>query len=179
MDIETIKSRIPDYAKDIKLNLSSVLTPNGAPGLDERMISAIAVASALTARNNDLADLLLSPELDEATLKAVQTSVAIMGMNNIYYRFTHLVSEQDYQTLPARLRMNAIANPGIDKAEFELLCLAVSAINGCGMCMDSHEKTVRRAGMEKETVQSAIRIAAVVHAAAVVLEGSSAQRAAA
>ncbi|HET9679642.1 MAG TPA: carboxymuconolactone decarboxylase family protein [Gammaproteobacteria bacterium] len=179
MDIETIKSQIPDYAKDIKLNLSSVLTPNGAPGLDARMISAVAVASALTVGNETLAEALKAPELDEDTLQAAQTAVAIMGMNNIYYRFTHLVSEKDYQTMPARLRMNAIGKPGIDKAEFELLCLAVSAINGCGMCMDSHEKIVRQAGIEKEAVQSAVRIAAVIHAVSVTVKTNVARREAA
>ena len=67
-----------------------------------------------------------------------------MGMNNIYYRFLHLVEDGEYQTMPARLRMNIIGNPGIDKLDFELLSLAVSAVNGCGLCVTSHEKQVAR-----------------------------------
>ena len=66
---------------------------------------------------------------------AARAAAAIMGMNNIYYRFLHLVEDAEYQTMPARLRMNVIGNPGIDKLDFELLSLAVSAVNGCGLCV--------------------------------------------
>jgi alkyl hydroperoxide reductase subunit D len=93
-----------------------------------------------------------------------------MAMNNVYYRFTHLVGDAEYQTLRAGLRMNAMANPGCDKIDFELCSLAVSAINGCGMCMDSHEKTLRKHGLSAQAIQSAARIAAVIHAAALTLE---------
>jgi lipoyl-dependent peroxiredoxin subunit D len=91
-------------------------------------------------------------------------------MNNIYYRFLHLVEDAEYQQLPARLRMNVLANPGIDKQDFELLSLAVSAINGCGTCVASHERQLRQHGMSREGVQSAVRIAATIHAVAGVLE---------
>jgi alkyl hydroperoxide reductase subunit D len=97
-------------------------------------------------------------------------AAAIMGMNNVYYRFTHLVSAEDYKTLPAKLRMNVMARPGVDKVDFELWSLAVSAINGCGMCMDSHEKVLRESGVEADAIQAAVRIAATVHAIAVTLE---------
>jgi len=93
-----------------------------------------------------------------------------MGMNNIYYRFLHLASNEEYGKLPARLRMTVIGNPGIDKGDFELLSLAVSAINGCGMCIDSHEKVLARAGVSAKAIQDAVRIAAVIHAVAVVLD---------
>ena len=92
-----------------------------------------------------------------------------MGMNNVYYRFTHQVEDPQYATLPARLRMNVIGNPGIATADFELLSLAVSAINGCGACVAAHERQVRQQGLSRECVQSAIRIAATVHAVARVL----------
>jgi alkyl hydroperoxide reductase subunit D len=93
-------------------------------------------------------------------------------MNNIYYRFTHLVGG-DYPTLPARLRMNVMLRPGVERVDFELWSLAVSAVNGCGMCMESHEKVVRQAGLTQEQVQAAVRIAAVVHAVAVTLEAEA------
>jgi alkyl hydroperoxide reductase subunit D len=89
---------------------------------------------------------------------------------NIYYRFLHLVEDPEYQSMPARLRMNVIGNPGIDKADFELLSLAVSAVNGCGMCIVSHERTLRKHDVSREQVQSAVRIASTIHAVAVVLE---------
>ena len=81
-------------------------------------------------------------------------------MNNIYYRFLHLVEDVEYQGMPARLRMNVLANPGIDRLDFELLSLAVSAINGCGLCVSSHEKKLRQHGITREMIQSAVRIAA-------------------
>ena len=83
-----------------------------------------------------------------------------MGMNNIYYRFLHLVEDGEYQTMPARLRMNVIANHGIDKLDFELISLAVSAVNGCGLCVTSHEKKLRSHDVSREAIQSAVRIAA-------------------
>jgi alkyl hydroperoxide reductase subunit D len=96
-------------------------------------------------------------------------------MNNIYYRFLHLVEDAEYQAMPARLRMNILANPGIDKLDFELLSLAVSAVNGCGLCISSHEKKLRAHGYTREMIQSAVRIAATVHAVAGVLEYSQAE----
>jgi len=109
-------------------------------------------------------------ELDEAGITGAKAAAAVMGMNNVYYRFVHLVGDADYQTMPARLRMNVMANPGIDKLDFELYSLAVSAVNGCGLCIESHEKLLRKHEVSREAIQSAVRIAAVIHAVARVLE---------
>lgn len=107
-----------------------------------------------------------SGTLSEAELQAAKSAAAVMGMNNVYYRFLHLVSDKDYGKMPARLRMNVIGNPGIAKVDFELYSLAVSAINGCGMCMDAHVHEIIKGGVSKNGIQSCIRIAAVVNAAA-------------
>jgi len=96
-----------------------------------------------------------------------------MAMNNIYYRFVHLASAPDYKTLPAKLRMNALAKPGVEKVDFELWSIAVSAINGCGMCIDSHEKILRDHGVTAEVIQAVVRIASVVHAVAVTIESDA------
>lgn len=173
MSLDTIKNLIPDYAKDLKLNLSAVLSPDGAPGLNEEQIHAIALASAIAARNTAFAaqiEAYVEDRLSEAGLRAAKAAAAIMGMNNIYYRSIHLLSDKEYSGMPARLRMNVIGNPGIEKRDFELYSLAVSAVNGCGMCLDAHEKVVIQAGLSKQAVHSAIRIAAVMHAVAVTLE---------
>jgi alkyl hydroperoxide reductase subunit D len=113
------------------------------------------------------------PQLSAEALTAAKAAAAIMGMNNIYYRFVHLVGG-DYEKLPARLRMNIIGKPGIEKVDFELWSLAVSAVNGCGMCLTAHEKVVRDGGLSQEQVQAAVRIAAVVHAVAAILDGEDA-----
>jgi alkyl hydroperoxide reductase subunit D len=176
--LELIRESIPDYARDLKLNLGSVLTVTGAPGLNERQIWTVAVASAIASRNLSFTRGIESAAeeyLDAAHLQAARAAAAIMGMNNIYYRFLHLVEDAEYQAMPARLRMNVLANPGIDKLDFELLSLAVSAINGCGLCISSHEKKLRQHGYTREMIQSAVRIAATVHAVAGVLEYSHAE----
>ena len=95
-----------------------------------------------------------------------------MAMNNVYYRFT-IWSAATTPNMPAKLRMNVMAKPGVDKGTFELWSLAVSAINGCGMCMESHERAVRQHGLTAEQVQAAVRIAAVVHAAAATLDAET------
>jgi alkyl hydroperoxide reductase subunit D len=150
-----------------------VLAPTGAPGLNEKQIAMIALATSIASRNQELTqdiEAWAQPLLDEQSINAARAAAAIMGMNNIYYRFLHLVEDREYQTMPARLRMNVIGNPGIDKLDFELLSLAVSAVNGCGLCVSSHEKKLREGGIGRETIQSAVRIASVIHAVAGVLE---------
>jgi lipoyl-dependent peroxiredoxin subunit D len=177
MSLSELKSAIPDYAKDLRLNLDSVLSEAGAPGLSAKQIGLIALASAVASRHAPLTCALAIEAAKSASaqeLSGARTAAAIMGMNNVYYRYTHLVSEPEYQTLRAGLRMNAMANPGCDKVDFELCSLAVSAINGCGMCMDSHEKTLRKHELSVLAIQSAVRIAAVVHAVAITLEQGSA-----
>jgi alkyl hydroperoxide reductase subunit D len=171
--LDSIRDAIPDYARDLKLNLGSVLATTGAPGLTDKQIWAVALASAIASRNvpftRDI-ETLAAAHLDAAYINGARAAASIMGMNNIYYRFLHLVEDPEYAQMPARLRMNVIGNPGIDKQDFELLALAVSAINGCGTCVASHERTLRKHGLGREAVQSAVRIAATVHAVARVLE---------
>jgi alkyl hydroperoxide reductase subunit D len=176
--LETLQDRIPDHARDLRLNLRTVLTGDGAPGLTTQQIWALALASAQAARNRELyaaVEQAAGAQLDAAYQRAALTAAALMGMNNVYYRFLHLVEDSEYGGMPARLRMNAIANPGIPQADFELLSLAVSAINGCGLCITSHERALRGHAVPREAVQSAVRIAAVIHGVAVALEGSPGQ----
>jgi alkyl hydroperoxide reductase subunit D len=173
MSLETLKAALPDYARDIRLNLGSLATD---PGLTGEQRAGTFIASALASRNPVVTEALLAefaPRLSPEALTAAKAAAAIMAMNNVYYRFVHLVGG-DYGAMPAKLRMNVMAKPGVDKATFELWSLAVSAVNGCGMCMESHEKAVRQHGLGAETVQTAVRIAAVVHAVAAVLDGETA-----
>ena len=170
-DLERIRNALPDYARDLKLNLGSVLTQEGAAGLNEMQIWSIAVAAAIASRNGSFARQLeaaATEVLDAAYLRAARAAAAVMAMNNVYYRFIHLVGNPDYEHMPARLRMNVIASPGVPRGDFELLALAVSAINGCGLCLSAHERALREHGVTTEAIQSAVRIAAVVCAVAAV-----------
>lgn len=169
MSIEELKSNLPDSAKDIKLNLSSIMTEEGAKELTVKQIYMIALSSAYSIKNRRIVSSVLEEAneyLSPVEISATQSAAVIMSMNNIYYRFVHLVGDKSFAAMPAGLRMNAIAHSGINKVDFELCCLAVSAINGCGMCMDSHTAALTKAGVSKVSIQSAIRIAAVFNAAA-------------
>jgi len=173
MSLDALKASLPDYAKDLRLNLESVLSEGGAPGLELRQLRAVALASAIASRHQPLVDALqgvAAESLAPAEIAGVRAAAAMMAMTNVYYRFTHLASNKEYETMRAGLRMKVMRDPGIDKASFELCALAVSAINGCGACVDSHEQTLREHGVSAQGVQSAVRIASVVHAAAVTLE---------
>ncbi len=178
--MDAIKDRIPDYARDLRLNISSVLTPQGAPGLNESQLWMVAFASAIASRNAELAraiEIEATARLAPVEVEAARSAAAIMGMNNVYYRFLHLVEDEEYARLPARLRMNVIGSPGISKADFELVSLAVSAVNGCGKCVTAHERILRQHEISREAVQSAVRIASVMHAVAGVLDYETARAA--
>ncbi|WP_394693424.1 carboxymuconolactone decarboxylase family protein [Hyphobacterium sp.] len=174
MSLETLKTEIPDYAKDLKLNLSSlaretVLDDQKKWGTFLASAHALGVPAVVRAIEAEVGD-----KLSAEAKSGAKSAAAIMGMNNVYYRFVHLSSAKDYKTLPAKLRMNVIANPGVDKADFELWSLAVSAINGCGMCIDSHEAELRKHGVTAEQIQAAVRIASTINAIAAVLDAESA-----
>ena len=173
MNIQELKQHIPDYAKDLKINFGNVLDVEQHEALNESQVWGVALATAIATRNKALIEAIESQAreaLDADYLKAARSAAAIMGMNNIYYRFLHLAGNDEYSKMPARLRMTVIGSPGIDKADFELISLAVSAINGCGMCIDSHEKVLIKAGVSTQAIQDAVRIASVMHAVGVVLE---------
>ncbi|MHB0773821.1 carboxymuconolactone decarboxylase family protein [Bradyrhizobium sp. 1.29L] len=172
MTIDQLNDRIPDFAKDVRLNLASMmadetLSPQSKYGL--LLSSAIAARNpVVTAAMESAAGVVMTP----AAVEAAKSAASVMAMNNVYYRFVHLVSNPEYKTMPARLRMNWLGSPRVDRADFELWALAVSAINGCGACMDAHEKTLRQSGISSDTIQTAVRFAAIVQSVAVAIEAA-------
>jgi alkyl hydroperoxide reductase subunit D len=168
--LETLRSAIPEVAKDLKLNLGAVLQP-GNLTLDQ--VWGVAVATAIASRNPQLRQAVLEDALvtvAPAVVDDAKAAAALMGMNNIYYRFRHMVGKPEYSEKPARLRMQRLAQVATNKADFELFCLAVSAVNGCEMCVRSHEEVVLTAGLSTDQVHDAVRIAATMHGVAVALE---------
>lgn len=168
MSLKAFAETLPDYAKDIRLNVGSLL--NDQTLGDQRKFGLL-LACAHGSGYKPLVDATeaeaegkLSPE----AANAARASAAVMAMNNVYYRFVHLASNKEYGTLPAKLRMNVIGSPGIEKDDFELFSLAVSAMNGCGMCIDSHEKVLRTHGVATDVIQTAARIGAIMKAVATV-----------
>jgi lipoyl-dependent peroxiredoxin subunit D len=170
MSIASLQDKLPGFAKDVRLNLSAMAEDDS---LTPQQKYGILVACGYATRNAVVAEALVAEaasRLSPEALEAAKGAAVMMGMNNVYYRFLHLTSNPEYKTVPARLRMTLIGKPGVDKVDFELWCLAVSAINGCGMCMDSHEKVVRDGGLPASAVQNAIRYASIIQSAAIALE---------
>jgi len=168
MSLREYADALPDYAKDIRLNLNSLA---GDQTLNDQRKYGLLLTTAHGSGYKPLVDAAeaeCAPKLSPEAANAARAAAAIMAMNNVYYRFTHLASNKEYGTLPAKLRMNVIGAPGIDKADFELFCLAVSAQNGCGMCIDAHEKVLKGHGVPADVIQAAARIGAVMTAAAAV-----------
>lgn len=172
--MQAIRDRIPESAKDLRLNLDALWK---IESLSPTQLWVVALSTALATRQAELARAVAAEaraHLDERAFEAARTAAALMAMNNVYYRSLHLFSNQEYGSLPARLRMQGLANPGIERVDFELACLAVSAVNGCGKCLDSHEHELRKRGASALQVQDALRIASVLSAVAAVLDGARA-----
>lgn len=168
--LESLRESLPEAAKDLKVNLQNALQESSL-STDQRW--GVAVACALATRNARLAQVILDAarqHTSDAVIEDARAAAALMAMNNVYYRFKHMVGKEEYQSLPARLRMTRIAKPHSSKLDFELFCLAVSAINGCERCIVAHEKTVREAGASADQVHDAARTAAILAGVAVGLE---------
>jgi len=172
--LEGLRESIPEPARDLRLNLQAVLAESTLSG-EQRW--GVAAACAIASRNARLREAVLADAraaAGDAVVDDAVAAAAIMGMNNVLYRFRHLVGTEAYQDRPARLRMNRLVKPAGSKLDFELYCLAVSAVNGCGTCMQAHEKVVVAGGLSQDQVFDAIRIASVIHGAAVALDVSPA-----
>ena len=169
LNIEALRDRLPDFAKDIRLNLSNVMKEDPQSGLTLNQVYGVALASAYASRN---ADIIAAVENETAgtlsteEINAARAAATIMAMNNIYYRFLYMSKDAELAKMPAGLRMNVIGNPGIAKLDFELYSLAVSAVNGCASCVESHAKAVENGGITKLGLQHTVKIAAVLNAAA-------------
>jgi alkyl hydroperoxide reductase subunit D len=168
MSLKAFAEVLPDYAKDLRLNIGSLLSDQTLG--DQRKYGLILACAHGTGYKPmvEAAEAECAGKLSPEAANAARAAAAVMAMNNVYYRFVHLVSNPEYGTMPAKLRMNVIGNPGIDKADFELFSLAVSAMNGCGMCIDSHEKVLKSHGVTADVVQAGARVGAIVKAIATV-----------
>ncbi len=170
MSLEILKDLVKDYGKDIRINLESVLSADGAPGLNETQIYGTFLASAYASKSeklSEIAESIARSKLSAEEIEGIKAAATIMAMNNIYYRYLHLLEGQDeLKKLPAKLRMSVIGKPGIEKVNFEIYSLAVSSITGCGMCINAHVEELKKAHLDNLGIQSTIRIAAIAHATA-------------
>ena len=168
MSLKHFAEALPDYAKDIRLNLGSILSDQLLG--DQRKYGLLLACAHGTGHRPlvEAAEAEVEGKLSAEAANAARGAAAVMAMNNVYYRFVHLASNPEYATIPAKLRMNFIGSPGIAKDDFELFSLAISVMNGCGTCIDSHERQLQQHGVKAETIQAAARIASVMNAVATV-----------
>ncbi len=176
MGLDALKDMVPDYARDLKLNLGGLA--NASPLSDQQLwgvVVAVAAASAPSPAVPEL-DAESKLHLSSEAYTGARSAAAIMAMNNVYYRSKHLLSEMgvtSYDNVPARLRMQVIGtHGGVAKEDFELWCFAVSAVNGCGSCLVAHEQELRKANMTTEQIHEALRVASVVKAVCATLNAS-------
>ncbi len=167
--LKALKTSIPEFAKDIKINLGKVLESEEAKDMNQAQTWMVALSCAYATQHEPLIEqleALAKTHLQENMLQAAKACASIMSMNNVYYRFVHLSEDNAYAQLPANLRMQVIGSPGVEKTDFELMSLAVSAINGCGMCIKAHVATLEKENVAPQTIQHAVRVAAVIQACA-------------
>jgi alkyl hydroperoxide reductase subunit D len=175
MALEALAAALPAYAGDLALNLASLLeetllTEQQKWGCFVASAHAVATPSVVKAVEAGASQAGLS---DKAKT-AAKGAAAIMAQNNIYFRALSLMKNQAYRSLRARLRMKIVSNPGVERNDFDLWCVAVSAIHGCPDCLDAHEGELMKRGVDPLAVQTALRIAAVTHAISRVLAGEAA-----
>jgi alkyl hydroperoxide reductase subunit D len=166
--LNSIKDLIPDYAKDIRLNVVGTIARSS---LAPEQALGVALAAAFAAKSKTMVDIIKnSGALPEVEVQAALTAAALMGMNNAWYPFTEMTEDKELQASPAQLRMNAYASSGgTSKVNFELYALAASVIGKCHFCIKSHYDLLKQHGMTMQQLKDAGRIAATLNAAAQVL----------
>lgn len=167
MGVDTIRSAVPDYAKDLRLNLGSVITTSS---LEPDMAWGAALTAALVSKNEQVVQGILEDakeHLDETHINGVKAAAAIMSMNNVWYKFTDLIKDEEVKKQPAKLRMNIImSHGGVSQALFEGWSLAASVVNACGVCVNAHAAQMRKQELSAQNIVDIGRIAAVVKAVA-------------
>jgi alkyl hydroperoxide reductase subunit D len=167
-EINALREKFPETAKDVKLNLSSIFTSDA---LSEAQCFGVALCSAMYLGCEPLRDALHEDASEagvgEAMIEDAKAAAALMGMNTVYYRTRHMLKSEAYDNKQARLRMTRMAKPATDKGTFELMSMAIAALAGCEMCINAHEKSILEHGMTDEHVHEAVRIGAVINSAAI------------
>jgi alkyl hydroperoxide reductase subunit D len=166
--LNAIKERIPDYAKDVRLNLDGAIARSSLEPADAL---GAALAAAYATKSKPLVDAIrTSGQLTDVDANAALTAAALMGMNNVWYPYVEMAGDEELKTQRAELRMNAYASHGgVDKRRFELFALAASIVGKCHFCVASHYKLLKETGMSAVQLRDVGRIAAVIAAAANVL----------
>jgi alkyl hydroperoxide reductase subunit D len=154
------------YLRDMKLNLTSTLT---SEHLTPKECALIGLSVAINNNNTLLTDFFTSYAEAQSATPAEAGEAAgcasLLASNNVFYRFRHFTQKEKYGQIPARIRMQLMMKPVTGKEFFELMSLAISAVNGCEMCVNAHEDSLIKLGTTEERIFDAVRIASLVTSA--------------
>ena len=168
--LDRLNSADHRYIKDLKINVSNSLK---ASTLSEKDAVLLALGVAINEKSSllvaSLEELAKAKGVEEKELLEVASCVSLMNANNVFYRFRHFMDKESYNNIPAGIRMSIMMNPGLGKEFFELLSLVISAINGCEMCVTSHEASVKSHGASEQRIFEAVRLGAILKSFIVLL----------
>lgn len=158
------------YIKDLKINVSNFLNTKN---LNKKEALLIALATAVNDKSavlqEGLLDLAKQEGASEEEVAEIYAAVSLLNVNNVFYRFRHFNGNEYYNNTPAGIKMSVMMNPVLGKEFFELVSLVVSALNGCELCVNSHDDSVKKHGASEERIYEAIRLGAVIRGLTVVL----------
>ena len=158
------------YIKDLKINVSNALNSKHL-GKKESLLIGFAVA--LNEKNSLLAEnferMAVKEGASDAEVAEVIATVSLMSTNNVFYRFRHFMDDEFYTQTQAGIKMTIMMNPVLGKEFFELLSLVISSLNGCEMCVRSHEESVKSHGASKDKIFDAVKLGSVIKGLIMVL----------
>jgi len=161
--LQTLDNSDARYIRDLKVNVGNILVTNH---LTEKESALLALSIAANQKNNILiAGFQKLATEKEATAEEQNEAIScasLLAGNNVFYRFRHFQQKESYNTMQAKIKMNIMMKPVLGKEFFELMSLAISAVNGCEMCVNAHEHSVRELGATEDRVWDAVRLAAVI-----------------
>lgn len=164
--LKTITAAESKYIRDLRMNLKGIYK---SKALNQKEVALIALAIATNNKNENLTHTYTehakSYEATDAEIAEAMACASLLSANNVLYRFKHFVGKESYENMRAGIRMNIMMTPVLGKELFELISIAVSAVNGCEQCIKSHEVSVLEAGGSEARIWDAVRIASVVTSA--------------
>jgi lipoyl-dependent peroxiredoxin subunit D len=152
------------FIKDLKINTGNVLNNNQYLSRKEALLLALAVAvnEKFLPLQESFTGLAKEAGASDAEIAEIIACTSLMNTNNVFYRFRHFMKKDFYENAPAGIKMSIMANPVLGKEFFELVSLVISSINGCELCVSSHEKSVLQHASSESRVLEGVKLGAVL-----------------
>lgn len=163
-NVEALVNAEARYIKDLKINVGNAI--NNTQYLNKKEALLLALAVAINEKFDPLKESFTQKAKEEgatdAEIAEIVAITSLMNTNNVFYRFRHFMKKDFYTNQPAGIKMSIMMNPVLGKEFFELVSLSVSAINGCEMCVASHEASVLQHGSSEARVFEAVKAGAII-----------------